>query len=98
MELVRLDRELRRRARRIYALLEEAGIEGDALRDSHGALREQLRLTLRLEALSLSQRLFRYWHLFHLPLAKAMYLIIALHVASAIVFGGALGRLSELGG
>jgi len=33
------------------------------------------------------QRLFGYWHVFHLPLAGVMFLIMFLHIAVAITFG-----------
>jgi hypothetical protein len=33
------------------------------------------------------QRLFRYWHVFHLPLAIVMFLILIVHVAVAAAFG-----------
>jgi hypothetical protein len=33
------------------------------------------------------QRLFRYWHLFHLPLALLMLAILAVHVVIAVLFG-----------
>ena len=33
------------------------------------------------------QRLFRYWHLFHLPLALVMLLILAIHVGVAVLLG-----------
>jgi hypothetical protein len=33
------------------------------------------------------QRLFHYWHVLHLPLAIVMFLILAVHVAVALVFG-----------
>lgn len=32
-------------------------------------------------------RLFRYWHVFHLPLAIVMFLILAVHVTVAVLFG-----------
>jgi hypothetical protein len=33
------------------------------------------------------QRIFRYWHLFHLPLALLMLAILAVHIAIAVLFG-----------
>ncbi len=33
------------------------------------------------------QRLFRYWHVFHLPLALVMLFILAIHIGVAIAFG-----------
>jgi hypothetical protein len=33
------------------------------------------------------QRIFTYWHLFHIPLAAVMFIILAVHVVVAILFG-----------
>jgi hypothetical protein len=33
------------------------------------------------------QKIFGYWHVFHIPLATIMFIILAVHVAVAIVFG-----------
>jgi cytochrome b561 len=33
------------------------------------------------------QRLFRFWHLFHLPLAIVMLIVVVVHVAVAALFG-----------
>ena len=33
------------------------------------------------------QKLFRYWHILHLPLAIAMFVIVAVHVTVATLFG-----------
>jgi len=38
------------------------------------------------------QRLFRYWHLLHLPLAIAMFVIVAVHVTVATLFGFGFSR------
>lgn len=32
-------------------------------------------------------RMFRYWHAFHLPLAIVMFLVLAVHVSVAVLFG-----------
>jgi hypothetical protein len=39
--------------------------------------------------------MFRYWHLFHRPLASAMYVIVALHVLFAVLIGGSLSHLAQ---
>jgi hypothetical protein len=33
------------------------------------------------------QRLFRYWHLLHLPLAIVMLLVVVVHLVVAALFG-----------
>ena len=84
---------VRRRARRIRSLLSRTTLDRAARRRVERDLVGQLRLARSLAAWEAAGRLFRWWHLFHLPLAKAMYAIALLHVVTAIVFGGALAGL-----
>lgn len=95
-DLLRLNGELRRRRRVVDGVVDElpAALQGRARQAFHG----QLKLKRGLEAGRVAGRLMRYWHLFHRPLAGAMYLIVAVHVASAVLLGGSLGRLLELFG
>ena len=51
------------------------------LAERRAALDQQVRV------LAPFQRLFRYWHAFHLPLAVVMFLILVVHVAVAVAFG-----------
>lgn len=88
-----LDFEVRRRSRQIRTLLAGAGLSSSAASEARNALTQQLRLQRNVAAWEVSRRLLRYWHLFHDPLAKAMYLIVAIHVVQALVFGGALFEL-----
>jgi uncharacterized membrane protein len=58
------------------------------LRDSVvGLVQSQLQLEQQIVLLKPFQRLFRYWHLLHLPLAGVMVLILMVHVAVAVLFG-----------
>ena len=91
--LVRLDLEVRRRRRAIDALLRGSGLPEDARARTSTLLHDQLRLTRDLQAWEVTGRLFRYWHLFHRPLATAMYLLVALHVLNAVLLGGAMTKL-----
>lgn len=93
-DLVRLGREVRRRRREISRLLHTADLDLVTLRAAQHALDDQLDLKRRLEASRVAWKLFRYWHLFHRPLASAMYVIVALHVLLAVLVGGSLGRLA----
>ena len=54
------------------------------------ALIRQLDLAKSLASWNVARRLFRYWHVFHEPLAVAMYGIIVFHVTTALLFGGVL--------
>jgi hypothetical protein len=60
-------------------------------RPLHGELlrltREQAKLRQQALILDPFRRLFRYWHVVHLPLAIVMFVILGVHVTVAILFG-----------
>ncbi|MCA9490841.1 MAG: hypothetical protein KC621_13020 [Myxococcales bacterium] len=91
-----LDFEVRRRIDLVKVHLRRAGLQGHTFREASHTLVSQLELQRNLGAWEVSRRLFRWWHLFHNPLARAMYLIVALHLFNAIIFGGALSQLTLL--
>lgn len=97
-DLFRLDREIRERRARIRELISSSGLAEDRRASVTQALDDQLGLKRSVEAANVAFRMFRYWHLFHRPLASAMYTIVALHVTFAILFGHSLGHLAELWG
>jgi hypothetical protein len=51
------------------------------------SMQRQAQLERQLVFLQPFHRLFRYWHVFHLPFAIIMFLILAVHVGVAIAFG-----------
>ncbi|MEO0600157.1 MAG: hypothetical protein AAF211_01905 [Myxococcota bacterium] len=93
-ELVILDAEVRRRADLVKIMLHRAGLEDDARTSAEAALTAQLALRRSLAGWNVARRLLRYWNLFHQPLALAMYLISAVHIFNAFVFGRAFATLS----
>jgi hypothetical protein len=97
-DLLRLDREIRHRRRRIRELVQQVDLPPDRRREITRALDEQLGLKRSVEAANVAYRMFRYWHLLHRPLAAAMYTIVLLHVTFAILFGHSLVHLAELWG
>lgn len=83
----RYDLQRRSQRKRIRRYLEMRGVD-PALREALARLAdEQLQLEQQLVLLSPFQRLFRYWHTFHVPLATLMLVIALVHVAVAILFG-----------
>jgi hypothetical protein len=93
--LIRVDAALRWRALKIRALLWQSGLDWSAQRSVARELKAQLRLKRNLEVAQVARRLFRYWHIFHAPLAQGMYLVVLAHVLQAILLGGSLLALSE---
>ncbi|MBI2418244.1 MAG: hypothetical protein HYV28_10160 [Ignavibacteriales bacterium] len=50
-------------------------------------LKQKLVLSRKSGALHSMQRLFKYWHIFHLPFAVSMFVIMVIHVIVTILFG-----------
>jgi len=50
-------------------------------------VKNDIRLTRKIEMLETMQNLFRYWHVVHLPFAFVMLIIMIIHVAVTIMFG-----------
>ena len=49
--------------------------------------KKEIRLNNRISRLVLMQRLFRYWHVAHLPFAIIMLVIMVIHVGVTLAFG-----------
>ncbi len=81
------DLSKRRRLHRVRRSLATAGVTAPHARAVSGLLADEMRLELQVALLKPFQRMFRYWHAFHLPLALLMLLIVGVHVGVAIMFG-----------
>jgi len=51
------------------------------------AAKSELTMARRIAFLRTSQKFFQLWHIFHLPFAIAMFVIMIIHVAVTIAFG-----------
>ena len=51
------------------------------------AAKSEIIIARRIAFLRTSQKLFHWWHIFHLPFAIAMFVIMVIHVIVTIVFG-----------
>jgi hypothetical protein len=51
------------------------------------AAKSELTMARRIAFLRTSQKFFQLWHIFHLPFAIAMFVIMIIHVAVTIIFG-----------
>jgi hypothetical protein len=92
-ELALLDVETRRRVEVVRALLWRAGLPADTRRRAIRTLSAQLKTQRSIAGLTVAQRYSKYWQLFHQPLAIAMYVIIAVHILQALLFGGVIPTL-----
>ena len=51
------------------------------------AAKSEILIARRIALLRTSQKLFHWWHIFHLPFAITMFVIMVIHVAVTIIFG-----------
>lgn len=86
--LMLLDLEVARRKEHVRVLLWRSKLSARVKGAATRALVRQLDLARSLASWNVARRLFRYWHIFHEPLAMAMYGIIVFHVSTALLFGG----------
>lgn len=84
---VRSDLAGRRHRRRLQRELREREVPSPLREDLVRLSWEQHRLRQQALVILPFQRLFRYWHILHLPLALAMAVILVIHVAVAVAFG-----------
>jgi len=75
------------RQRKIRHYMRGHAIPGHVRSEVMGLVRERDRLHVQTLLLRPFQRLFRYWHVIHLPLAIVMFLILGIHVTVAVLFG-----------
>jgi hypothetical protein len=84
---LRSDLAAPRRRRALRAALTAAGVDAEHRGRLEALARRHRRLAQERALLAPFERLFRYWHTFHLPLAIVMAVILLVHIAVAIAFG-----------
>jgi hypothetical protein len=84
---VREDVRTRGRQRRLRKIVREGHVPAELQAPLLDLVGERTRLSQQALLLQPFQRLFRYWHVVHLPLAVVMFLILAGHVVVAVLFG-----------
>ncbi len=63
------------------------GIDKNQRKELIKAAKSELTMARRIAFLRTSQKIFQLWHIFHLPFAITMFVIMIIHVAVTIVFG-----------
>jgi len=84
---LREDLRQRRAMRDLRGFLQGRQVPGPLQRPVLALADEQRRLRQQALLLHPFQRLFRYWHVVHLPLAIVMFVILGIHVIVAVLFG-----------
>jgi hypothetical protein len=84
---LREDLRQRRAMRDLRGFLQGRRVPGSLQTPVLALADEQRRLRQQALLLHPFQRLFRYWHVVHLPLAIVMFVILGVHVTVAVLFG-----------
>jgi hypothetical protein len=71
----------------VRKILKAKGIPRPEYKKLLSLIKEDLTLSRRIELLDTMQRLFKYWHVAHLPFALVMLVIMIIHVAVTLVLG-----------
>jgi hypothetical protein len=50
-------------------------------------VKNEISLARKIEGLQTLQRMFKYWHVAHLPFSIIMLIIMIIHVAVTLIFG-----------
>jgi hypothetical protein len=72
---------------RIRKFLKEKHIQRSQRSQILKLVKNEISLNRRIDRLQNMQKLFKYWHVAHLPFALVMLVIMVIHVAVSIVFG-----------
>jgi hypothetical protein len=72
---------------RLKKKLKASGVTRYRLKELLRAVKTELILSRKIGLLRTMQKLFKYWHIAHLPFAITMFVIMIIHVAVTIVFG-----------
>jgi hypothetical protein len=73
--------------RQIKRELKHLGLRGEREKEILRISKSKLVLSRRIGMLRTTQKLFRYWHIVHLPFAITMFVIMFIHIAVTIAFG-----------
>lgn len=73
--------------REIRQITKPAGISDVEKRKLLTTIKKELHVGRRMSRLLVMQKLFKYWHLAHLPFAILMIIILLVHVITAILLG-----------
>lgn len=73
--------------RAIKAALKARGMPRDQRAHILGLVKDEIALSRRIGRLQTMQKLFKYWHVAHLPFALIMLIVVIVHVAVTIALG-----------
>lgn len=72
---------------RIRKILKQTALNSDKRKELLLKIKKEIQLSRRIKRLESMQKLFKYWHVAHLPFALVMLVIAVIHVAITLLFG-----------
>ena len=79
--------EERRKLSQIRKTLKQNNLVRRDIRQVTSLVKNEMAINKRIERLEIMHKLFRYWHVAHLPFAIIMLVIVVVHVAVTLAFG-----------
>ncbi|MCK6695037.1 MAG: hypothetical protein L6Q97_23425 [Thermoanaerobaculia bacterium] len=79
--------EDRKTLQRVKNILRGNNLSGADLKKVSDLVKNEIALNNRIDRLQTMQRLFKYWHVAHLPFALIMLIIMVIHVGVTLAFG-----------
>jgi hypothetical protein len=79
--------DIKRVMRLLKIRIKLLGIDKSESNELIKAAKSEIVIARRIALLRTSQKLFHWWHIFHLPFAITMFVIMVIHVAVTIIFG-----------
>ncbi len=76
-----------KKKRSISAMLHAQNFDTNDVKNIMSMVSKEMGLTRKIQRLVTMQKLFRYWHIAHLPFALIMLIIMIVHVAVTVTFG-----------
>lgn len=79
--------EKKKHLRAVKRDLKATNMPADYVKTVVGLVKKEMDLNSQIENLELMHKLFRYWHVVHLPFALIMLIIVIIHVIVTVTFG-----------
>jgi subtilase family serine protease len=84
---IRMNKENKISIRRLKKTLRNFRLPETSIRGITKLIKNEISLNKKLQRLQTMQRLFKYWHIVHLPFALIMLVIMIIHVGITLAFG-----------
>jgi bisphosphoglycerate-dependent phosphoglycerate mutase len=87
IRMIRRNKENKISIRQLKKTLRRYRISEASIRGIVKLIKNEISLNKKLQRLQTMQRLFKYWHIVHLPFALIMLVIMIIHVGITLAFG-----------